>query len=158
MKFLIALTFILVSTQSLASSYSPNKWAKDSVVADAQANPSRYKFDDGGNIDFGNSIYKRRISLSGKAQACYSGNYLYAGTGTKCVKKDDDGDCVSYGTFDLVTVMTGKKEVCKEDDDGKEKCWSIKINNGPDVKVALVRKQTGTFKGFTIMTLPACDQ
>ncbi len=175
MKALILVLFTMASVQAVAAGfgqYTPNKWASESTVADAKANPSRYIFDDGGNIDFGNSIYKRRISLGGQPQACVSGNYLYAGTAQKCTnwtEDDDDNDsksCTSTKTVELMTQMTGTKQVCKDVDDddddnfggsGKQKCWMITLNKGPQVKVALVQKAGKQFKGFVKMTLPTCN-
>ncbi len=174
MKLLLTLTALLFSAQALAfGGISSNKMASDALVKKALANPKQYKFDDGGNIDFGNGIFKRRINFAGQPQACHDGQYLYAGNAQKCVKpifggKDDNvTGCAQYKTVALKTLMVGTRQVCTAyaNDSGGDctKYTTVKVNRGPKVKVALYnssynsKNENEGFLGFTYLTLPVCN-
>lgn len=167
MKLILTLAAMMMSMQAFAQTVS------DATVKKALANPSQYFFDDGGNIDFGNGIFKRRFNFAGQAQACYVGNMLYAGLGKKCVKPiysgDEEKGCAQYKTVELKTVMVGTRQVCVQSSgkDGNGECTkyaTVKVNRGPKVKVALYKKSSmnsdnssSGLLGYTQLTLPVCN-
>jgi hypothetical protein len=147
--------------------------ASDALLKKALANPSQYYFDDGGNIDFGNGFYKRRFSSSGKALACYQGNYIFAGATQKCIQPtlNSDGDqvgCDSYIAVELKTVMVGIRKICSGNEENSNnnacaKYSTIKVSRGPRVKVAIFYKPQMNSKnskagllGYNYLTLPRC--
>lgn len=149
-----------------------SQMASEATVAKAKANPSQYRFDDGGNINFGSGFYVRRFNFKGQAQVCHSGNYLYAGTRNKCVKPvyndDEVVGCKEYKTVQLKTQMVGTAQVCTDNDDDSSgpcsKFATVKFNKGPNVKVGIYKKsqmsddnKSDGFKGYTYLTIPACN-
>ncbi len=176
MKLLLIISTLLFTAQTFAfSGITSNKMASDAVVKKALANPKQYKFDDGGNIDFGNGIFVRRFSFSGQPQACHDGQYLYAGSAKKCVKPIYSGDddnitgCAQYKTVSLKTLMVGTRQICtnysgKDDSGPCTKYSTVKVNRGPKVKVAIYKSGQSSqdhvnagFLGFTYLTLPVCN-
>lgn len=115
MKAILLISSLLFAFNALAGELS------DDMVQKALANPKRYHFDDGGNIDFGNGFFKRRINFAGQAQVCHENNYIYGGEGKKCIKYKNKKKCKEYNTFTLMTKMVGTKTICiNEPGDGDE--------------------------------------
>ncbi len=171
MKALMTIASLLLATQAFAFGFGSNKMADAATVSKALANPYQYRIDDGGNINFGNGFYIRRINFAGKAQVCHSNNYLYGGVRNKCVKPVSQGDevtgCKQYKQVQLKTQMVGTAQVCTDNQGDGGPCTkyaTVKFNKGPQVKVAIYKKSqmsdsnpTAGFKGFTYLTIPACN-
>ncbi len=171
MKLLCMILVVLTTQWALAGfGFGSNKKASPELVKEALANPQKYRFDDGGNISFGNGFYLRRFSFAGKPNACHAGNFLYAGVQKKCVSPVYQGDeivgCKEYSNSQLKTQMVGSAKICSETagDDGPCKTFStVKFNKGPRVKVAIFKRSEMSdmnhlsgFKGFTYLLLPPC--
>ena len=173
MRVLFVIASLLVASPAYTGfGFGSNKKAPQSIVQKAFDNPGSYKFDDGGNISFGNGIYKRRFDAKGRPQVCHKNNYLYAGSAKKCVKpvysQDKIVGCNQQKTVQLKTLMSGTGQICtrySDPDDPWSDCVSystVRINKGPKVKVGIFRKSemssdpSDGFKGFTFLNIPSC--
>lgn len=167
MKILVFLSIVLFifNTSAQGEEYWERGELSGEELAEALSNPRRFHFNDGGNIDFQNGFFKRRINFAGRPQVCHDGTYIYGGTGKKCVLNIEKKVCAKKVTVDLMAKMEGTHIVCNdignsENTDCKHPSY-MKFNYGPDVKVKVYRKVGGKTKGrylgYAIIEIPRCD-